>query len=142
MLMWKDGYVSDYQPQKYTDLAYEEILEYLKKVKIAIIQEKYSLSMHREKNKEFIEAYNLSSKKIENIIFNLEVEDFCYAVDNEKEKYSHEILYVFCIRKELNYFGDYKEVDIYIKFNLIENNNFLFIVSLHKLEKSISYSFK
>lgn len=31
-----------------------------------------------------------------------------------KEKYSHEVLYVFCSRKELNYFGDYKEVDIFI----------------------------
>ncbi|MGM0446558.1 MAG: hypothetical protein ACQEQH_09120 [Bacillota bacterium] len=134
--------MSDYQPQKHTDLEYEEILEYLKKVKIAIVQEKYTLSTHRVKNKEFIEAYNLSSKKIENIIFNLEVEDFCYAVDNEKEEFLHEILYVFCSRKELNYFGEYKVIDIYIKFNLIESADYLYVISFHEREKSVSFLFK
>ena len=65
---------------------------------------KYNLSMNREKNKKFSEDYNLTAKKIENIILNLEVENFCYAVDNGKEEFSHEILYVFCSREELNYF--------------------------------------
>ena len=81
-------------------------------------------------------------KKIENIILNLEVEDFCYAVDNEKEEFSHEILYVFCSREELNYFGEYKEIYIYIKFNLIESANYLYIISFHEREKSVSFLFK
>jgi len=98
--------------------------------------------MNRDKNKKFNENYNLNSKKIKNIILNLEVEDFCYAMDNEKEEFSHEILYVFCSRKELNYFGEYKVVDIYIKFNLIESADYLYVISFHEREKSISFLFK
>jgi hypothetical protein len=134
--------MSDYQPQKHIDFDYQDILEYLKRAKIAIVQEKYNLAMNRVKNKKFSEDYNLTVKKIENIILNLEVEDFCYAVDNEKEEFSHEILYVFCSREELNYFGEYKEIDIYIKFNLIESANYLYIISFHEREKSVSFLFK
>ena len=134
--------MSDYQPQKHTDFEFEDILKYLKRAKIAVVQEKYNLSMNREKNKKFSEDYNLTAKKIENIILNLEVEDFCYAVDNEKEEFSHEILYVFCSREELNYFGKYNEVDIYIKFNLIDSAGYLYIISFHEREKSISFLFK
>ena len=134
--------MSDYQPQKHIDFDYQDILEYLKRAKIAIVQEKYNLAMNRVKNKKFSEDYNLTVKKIENIILNLEVEDFCYAVDNEKEEFSHEILYVFCSREELNYFGEYKEIYIYIKFNLIESANYLYIISFHEREKSVSFLFK
>lgn len=134
--------MSDYQPQKHTDFDIEDIDEYLKKVRTSIAQEKYSLAMNREKNKKFSEYYNLTTKKIKNIIFNLDVKDFCYAVDNEKEEYSHEVLYIFCCRKELSYFGEYTDVDIYIKFNLIKNNDYLYIISFHELEKSITFLFK
>ncbi|MFW5889749.1 MAG: hypothetical protein ACOCUD_05195 [Bacillota bacterium] len=134
--------MSNYQPQKHIDFDYQDILKYLKRVKIAFVQEKYNLAMNRDKNKKFSENYNLNSKKIENIILNLEVEDFCYAVDNEKEEFSHEILYVFCSKKELNYFGEYKEVDIYIKFNLIESADYLYVISFHEREKSVSFLFK
>ena len=132
----------DYHPQKHTNFDYKDILEYLKKVKINIVKDRYTISMNREKNKKFIEDYSVSSKKIKNIIYNLEVKDFCYAVDNEKEEYSHEVLYIFCPQRELNYFGEYKEVDIYIKFNLINSNNYLYIISFHELEKRISFLFK
>ena len=134
--------MSDYQPQKHIDYDYQDILKYLKRAKIAVVQEKYNLSMNREKNKKFSEDYNLTAKKIENIILNLEVENFCYAVDNGKEEFSHEILYVFCSREELNYFGKYNEVDIYIKFNLIDSAGYLYIISFHEREKSISFLFK
>jgi hypothetical protein len=140
--MRKDDHMSDYQPQKHIDYDYQDILKYLKRAKIAVVQEKYNLSMNREKNKKFSEDYNLTAKKIENIILNLEVENFCYAVDNGKEEFSHEILYVFCSREELNYFGKYNEVDIYIKFNLIDSAGYLYIISFHKREKSVSFLFK
>ena len=134
--------MSDYQPQKHTDFDIKDIDKYLSKVKTSISQEKYRLSMNREKNKKFSEDYNLTTKKIKNIIFNLEAKNFCYAVDNEKEEYSHETLYVFCRKKGLNYFGEYKEVNIYIKFNLIERNDYLYIISFHELEKSITFLFE
>jgi len=134
--------MSDYQLQKHTDFDIEDIDKYLKKVKTSIAQEKYSLALNREKNKKFSEDYNLTTKKIKNILFNLDAKDFCYAVDNEKEEYSHEVLYIFCCGKTLSFFGDYKDVDIYIKFNLIKNNDYLYIISFHELEKSITFLFK
>jgi len=43
--------MSDYQPQKHIDFDYQDIREYLKRAKIAIVQEKYNLAMNRVKKK-------------------------------------------------------------------------------------------
>jgi hypothetical protein len=41
--MRKDDHMSDYQPQKHIDYDYPDILKYLKRAKIAVVQEKYRL---------------------------------------------------------------------------------------------------
>ena len=43
---------------------------------------------------------------------NLEYEDFCYAVNNKKPKFSHEVLYFFNIEYELDKWGELVSVDI------------------------------
>lgn len=136
--------MTNYQPQKYNDFSKSDIIEYLKKVKIHIVKGTYNIAINsnRKDNKNFVEKYNLNTKDIEKIFFSLDYKDFCYAVDNEKEEYSHETLYIFSIERELNYFGDYEDVNIYIKINLLDNNNYMIIVSFHERKKEISFLFK
>ncbi|MBF8436540.1 hypothetical protein I0Q91_05590 [Halanaerobiaceae bacterium Z-7014] len=134
--------MAEYNPKKYTDFSKKEIRDYLKNIKISIVKETYYIAINRDENKKFMEDYNLTTKKIEEIILRLSVDNFCYAADNVKEEYKHEILYVFCIDEVLNYFGEFLDVDIYIKFNLIRENEFLYIISFHKLQKPINFLFK
>ena len=67
----------------------------------------------------FIENYKINTQKEKEIFLSLTYKDFCYAVDNKKERYSHETLYVFCKRRDLSYWGSLKTADIYIKINMI-----------------------
>ena len=134
--------MAEYNPKKYTDFSKKEIRDYLKNIKISIVKETYYIAINRNENKKFMEDYNLTTKKIEEIILRLSVDNFCYAADNVKEEYKHETLYVFCIDEVFNYFGEFLDVDIYIKFNLISENEFLYIISFHKLQKPINFLFK
>ena len=134
--------MAEYNPKKYTAFNKKEIKDYLKNIKISIVKETYYIAINRDENKKFIEDYNLTTKKIEEIILRLSVDNFCYAADNFKEEYKHEILYIFCIDEVLNYFGEFMEVDIYIKFNLINEDEFLYIISFHELQNPINFLFK
>lgn len=134
--------MAEYNPKKYTDFSKKEIRDYLKNIKISIVKETYYIAINRDENKKFLEDYNLTTQKIEEIILRLSVDNFCYAADNFKEEYKDEVLYVFCIDEVLNYFGEFLDVDIYIKFNLINEDEFLYIISFHKLQKPISFLFE
>ncbi|MCE0554903.1 hypothetical protein LQK80_33105 [Bacillus thuringiensis] len=76
------------------------------------------------------------------ILLNIGVRDFCYAVDNKNPNFAHEKLYIFCPQYELDNWGQKKSVDIYIKMNLIENKNrnkYMIVVSFHKRNKPVTY---
>lgn len=94
---------------------------------------------------DFIEDYKINSIKEREILLGIQYDDFCYAVDNEKEEFAHEKLYIFCKRQELDYWGALELVDIYIKINMTKTrkgDDFTIIVSFHKRNKPISYLFK
>ena len=124
------------QPKKQTDFEPEEIQNYLARVRKFIEEDNYIIPVHenRQKNKRFMEDYKINTRREKEIITGLTYEDFCYAVNNEKEEYSHETLYVFCKELELNYFGEKKKVEVYLKFNLIdtEDNKELIVISFHE----------
>jgi hypothetical protein len=138
--------LNDYQPQKYIDFTKREIAQYLEDVHEHVLQGKYSIAINdnRRENINFIEDYKIDTKKEKEILLSLTYKNFCYAIDNKKEEYSHETLYVFCIKRELDYWGELKEIDIFIKMNLTNTNNgsYLFIVSFHKSNRPIKYLFQ
>ena len=75
----------------------------------------------------------------------LQFDDFCFAVENDNIDYSHEILYIFCIQHELDFWGTLHTVEIYIKVNMLETRGgelFSVIVSFHKRNYKITYLFK
>ena len=135
------------ETKKYTDLTPDEIKAYLSKFRKFILDGKYSIAQNenRQENMDFIEDYKIDTKKEKEILLGIQYDDFCYAVANDNEEFSHEILYIFCKWQELDYWGTLENVDIYIKINMTQIRNgddFVFIVSFHKRNKPIEYLFK
>lgn len=135
------------ETKKYTDLTPDDIKAYLSKFRKFILGGKYSIAQNenRQENIDFIEDYKIDTKKEKEILLGIQYDDFCYAVDNDNEEFSHEILYIFCKCQELDYWGTLENVDIYIKINMTQIRNgddFVFIVSFNKRNKPIEYLFK
>ena len=125
---------------KYTNHTKEEIMKYLDNVKESIQRNKFYVCQteKNEKNIEFIEKYNLSSKKQKEMLLELQVTDFCYSVDNYNNP--KERLYVFCKEYELNNWGMRKNVEVYIKM-AFKRNSLVVIISFHTPEKIIKRLF-
>lgn len=135
------------ETRKYTNLTPDKIKTYLTKFRKAILDGKYTISQNenRRENIDFIEDYKIDTKKEKEILLGIQYDDFCYAVDNDNEEFSNEILYIFCKCQELDYWGTLEKVDIYIKINMTQTksgDDYVIIVSFHKRNKPIEYLFK
>lgn len=129
------------------DYSQEEIKKILAIIHNCIERDYYYIATNsnRLENQEFINNYNLNSTKQKEILLGIVIEDFCYSLQNKKQGYEHEILYVFCSQKKLHDFeGNEKLVDIYIKINIINNKTKkrIIIISFHQRNKKISYLFR
>lgn len=125
---------------KYTNHTKEEIEVFLEEVKKNIRKGKFvvCLTSKNEKNREFVNKYNLSSNKQKQMLIELEANDFCYSADdynNPEEK-----LYVFCREYELNNWGTIEKKEVYVKI-VQKDNNFVVIISFHEPEKKIKKLF-
>lgn len=132
---------------KHTDLTPEEIKTYLSKLRRLIIDDKYTVEQNknRRENIDFIKDYKINTKKEKEILLDLQFDDFCYAANNINKGYEHEMLYIFCKCKELDYWGTLENVDIYIKINMTETwkgDDIVIVISFHKRNKPIKYLFK
>jgi len=126
-----------------TNYTYDEVTEILKTIKVCIINDNFIVSQNanRAENNEFIAEYNLTMAKIKAIVTNIETDDFCYGLQNENVGFEHEVLYVFCPQTELPYGDAIHAVDIYSKFNIIDEQRVV-IISFHQRNHPISYLFK
>lgn len=124
---------------KITDFNEEQIHEYLKKIFICLQDGNCKIAKqgNRLKNKRFMEFNNISDAKALDIVESLTSKDFCYAMnnDNPDPKFCDEVLYLFCKEIEHNIRGRLVDLAIFIKINLIEPNEFTFIVSFHKFDR-------
>lgn len=125
---------------KYTNHTKKEIEEFLNIVKKNINVNKFTIctTLKNEKNRRFIEMYKLNSNKQKQMLLQLNVEDFCYSVDNYNNP--KERLYIFCKKYELNNWGTLEKVEVYIKL-VIKEKDFVLIISFHDLEKNIKKLF-
>jgi UDP-N-acetylglucosamine 2-epimerase len=125
----------------------EQIKSLIEIIKDCVRESRFTISLEDSKieNTQFIEEYNINEKKRMNILYNLDYKDFCYGLQNMRDGVEQNNLYVFCIQKELYNLDNKQElVDIYLKFNIVYNNNseYYILVSLHKRNKPITYLFK
>ncbi|MFC9418536.1 hypothetical protein ACIG6B_07855 [Bacillus mobilis] len=133
--------------KKHTNFTIGEIEQYIIEFKKLIKTNRFTISRNekRKENIEFLEAYKINASKVKEILLNIGVHDFCYAVDNKNLSFSYEKLYIFCLQYELDNWGQKKSVDIYVKTNLIENkdrNKYMIVVSFHKRNKPVTYLFR
>lgn len=130
--------------QNYTK---EQIDTVLKKIKECINNGRCTISKNenRQENIDFINEYNINSKKQKQILLQITTDDFCHTLKNTNIGYEHEVLYVFVPQVELfNALGESERVDIYTKFNVIElsSGSRTIVISFHKRNKSIDYLFR
>lgn len=118
----------------------EDIEEYLKKVKESVRRGKYQFAC-RDKNEELTKKYVIKERDMIEIILDLNVLDFCKVVKNEHPKFGYEKLYIFSktVRLIPRFFDGEKNVDLYIKFNLLDYG-YCIVISFHEQEfKLIKY---
>jgi hypothetical protein len=136
--------MSQYYGQNYSR---EQIAAILTTIQECVREGRFVISKNenRQKNVDFINEYNLSSKRQKKILLKIEPEDFCHSLQNTNIGFEHEVLYVFCPQVMLlNFDGIEELVDVYIKFNLIDINSGkrVVVISLHKRNKPIDYLFR
>ena len=130
--------------RNYTRKEIEEVLEI---IKTCVSSDRYiiSLNENRQENIDFINEYNIRSEKQKSILKQIEVDDFCCSVQNNKPGYEHEALYIF-VPQVLLYNADGEEeiVDIYTKFNIIDrpDGKRTIVISFRKRNKPIDYLFR
>lgn len=129
------------------DYTREQIFNLIEIIKDCAREGRYTISLEDNKleNIQFIDEYNINRNKCIDILFDLEVEDFCYGLQDMKDGIELKDLYVFCPKRELyNIRGLKEEVDIYLKFDVIElqGNEYRVVFSMHKRNKPITYIFK
>jgi len=129
---------------KYVDFTEDNIKQYLDQIKKLMLCGQYIISK-RDENEAFMFEYRIDTAKEKEILLNLNYRDFCYAAANYKPEYAHERLYVFCKEYELDHWGNSEEVLIYIKTNITQSksgNDYMIIISFHKLNNPIKYLFR
>lgn len=129
------------------DYTKEQIGIVLQTIKDCVRENRYIISKNenRQENIDFINAYNLTSKKQKEILTRIEPEDFCHTLQNTNLGFEHEVLYVFCPQVMLyNLDGEEELVDIYTKFNVIDIASAMrvVVISFHKRNKPIDYLFR
>jgi hypothetical protein len=120
----------------------EQIVTALQAIQDCVRENRFIISQNenRQENIDFINEYNLSSKKQVEILLKITPEDFCHTLQNIKLGFEHEVLYVFCPRIVLfNFEGNAAKVDVYTKFNIIDlsKGQRVIVISFHKRNKPI-----
>lgn len=126
-----------------TTYTYENVLNILDIIRVCVIKGRFVISQNtnRAENIEFLARYNLTTAKIKDIILKIEADDFCYGLHNDNVGFEHEILFVFCPQIELAYGSKAEVVDIYSKFNIIEDKRVV-MISFHQRNYPIEYLFR
>ncbi|MEA1959694.1 MAG: hypothetical protein U9N81_00075 [Bacillota bacterium] len=125
----------------------EQIAVFLQTIQDCVRESRYYISKNenRQENIDFINEYNLTSKKQKDILLKIEPEDFCHTLQNTNVGFEHEVLYVFCPQVMLADFeGSEEMVDVYTKFNIIDisEGKRVVVISFHKRNKPIDYLFR
>lgn len=138
--------MQEYKDKNIITYTKEEFLPIFNKIKDCIRFNRYSIELNenRLENQEFINTYNLSDKRIKQILNDLKIEDFCYATRHINNH--NVLLYVFAPSAKVYEFQSNEiNIDMYIKIRIYDTSNnpaFVVAISFHKLNENISYLFR
>ena len=127
--------------KKYTNHSIDEIDIYLCKIKKQIEKENFIVPVtnKRADNQNFINNYQLTTKKQKNMLMQLEATDFCYSADDYNNKIEKH--YIFAKEYELDFWGSISNILVYIKI-VQKEDNFVVVISFHEAKKNVKYLFK
>ena len=127
-------------PNKYLNHTKDEISKFLDKFKKLVKAKKFVIPQNakRKDNREFLQKYHLNQKKQMEMLLEINVLDFCYSVDDDKNP--TERLYIFAKEYELDNWGILEKVSVYIKI-VIKADEYTVIISFHKPKKLIKKLF-
>lgn len=128
------------KPKKYLNNTMQEIGGFLEKFKTLVKNRKFIIPQtdKRMDNRRFIQKYHLNLKKQMQMLLEIQVTDFCYSVDNDKD--SSERLYVFLKEYYLDNWEIVEKIAVYIKI-VIKTEDYIVIISFHEPQKSIKKLF-
>lgn len=123
----------------------QHIEDYLVSVKNLVKQGRYQIALgdNREANTDLFYTYKIEESDAREILLSISVEDFSEIVQNRKQGYTHEKLYIFGKTVELNERFGYStvQVKLYIKINKIDNQ-YVVVISFHEQKYDLDYPFK
>lgn len=127
-------------PGKYLNHTIDEIQKFLSEFKKLVKNKKFVIpqNLNRKDNREFLQKYHINQKKQMEMLLEINVLDFCYSVDDDKN--AKERLYIFAKEYELDHWGILEKVSVYIKI-VIKTDDYAVIISFHKPKKQIKKLF-
>lgn len=136
--------MNPYYNQNYTR---DDVEAVLTRIKSCVEKGNYIISQNenRQENIDFINEYNIQSRKQKTILMQIQTGDFCHSLGNTNPGFEHEVLYVFVPQVLLyNPDGEEEIVDVYTKFNIIDrpNSSRTIVISFHRRNKPIDYLFR
>ena len=125
----------------------EQIDEVLGKIKYCVENGSYTISLNenRQENIDFINEYNITTKKQRQLLLGITTDDFCHSLKNKRKGFEHETLYVFVPTVVLkDAYNNPVSLNVYTKFNIIETRrgDFTVVISFHKLNRPIKRAFE
>lgn len=131
----------------YDKAAIERIV---KRIVYAVDHNQYHIARNenRTKNVDFLAEYEINETRLKDILSGLNADDFSESVQNVNPAFEleQEKLYIFGLKRRLLPVAEdeYKNVEIYVKVNIIERkiDDFVMLISIHEAEEPMSYAFK
>lgn len=123
----------------------ENVKKYLDYFSECLKNKQFKICLDRDKNNDFLEDYQLTTNDLYQLLSELTYLNFCTILVNDNPKYPKDLLYVFGLTKTFEVFGDFEEVELYIKINTINTNNsckFAIVISIHPAKYPMNYHFK
>jgi hypothetical protein len=119
------------------------LVEYILEEMMECVEQGNFVIKQTDKNEEFAFEFSLTTELKSNMLLAIKVED--YFNSDESRNFPGRYIHEFCpIYNLCNMDGNEEPVDVYVKFEVEEDNTGkqTVIVSLHRAEKEVHYAFE
>jgi len=121
----------------------KELVEYILDEMYECVERGDFVLLKTEKNKIFASEFNITDELSRRMLLDLKFTD--YFISDESRNFAGRFIHEFCPKYILNdIFGTEEKVDVYIKFEIEEDNTGkqTVVIGFHRPEKEVHYVFK